>query len=121
MQNHAIQRKLFSAQRSVALRIVSAYYNCLNECCVERILFDASALGPWLFQRVECRARTVRLRKVGRGKRGPPSGAELIPDTMVSLMLQFERFCTLITSFATLVMKTKELDGHRERNNGEGQ
>ena len=34
MQNHAIQRRLFSAQRSVALRIVSAYKNCLGNCCV---------------------------------------------------------------------------------------
>ena len=30
MQNHAIQRKLFSAQRSVTLRIVSAYRTILT-------------------------------------------------------------------------------------------
>ena len=47
--------------------------------------------------------------------------AELTPDTMVSLMLQFERNWTLIESFVTLVMKTREFDGRRERNNGKGQ
>ena len=48
-------------------------------------------------------------------------GADLTTDTMVPLMLQSERFWTLIESFVTLVMKTRELDGHRNRNNGEGQ
>ena len=48
-------------------------------------------------------------------------GAELTPDPMVSLMLQSERISTLIESFVTLVMKTRELEGRRERNNGEGQ
>ena len=48
-------------------------------------------------------------------------GAELTPDTIVSLMLQSERFWTLIESFVTLVMRTRELDGRREPNNGEGQ
>ena len=48
-------------------------------------------------------------------------GSELNPDTMVLLMLQSERFWTLIESFVTLVMKTRELDGRRERNIGEGQ
>ena len=47
-------------------------------------------------------------------------GAQLTPDTMVSLMLQSERKWMLIESFVTLVMKTRELDGRRERNNGEG-
>ena len=41
--------------------------------------------------------------------------------TMVPLMLQSERFWTLIESFVTLVMKTRVLDVRRERNNGEGQ
>ena len=45
----------------------------------------------------------------------------LTPDTMVFLMLQSERTWTFIESFVTLVMKTRELDGLRERNNGEGQ
>ena len=36
-------------------------------------------------------------------------GAELTPDTMVSLMLQSERFWTLIESFVTLVMRTREV------------
>ena len=42
-------------------------------------------------------------------------GAELTSDTMVSLMLQSKRTWTLIESFVTLVMKTRELDGHREK------
>ena len=48
-------------------------------------------------------------------------GSELTPDTMVPLMLQSERFWTLIESFVTLVMRTREFDGRRETNNGEGQ
>ena len=48
-------------------------------------------------------------------------GAKLTSDTMIPLMLQSERFWTLIELFVTLVMKTRELDGRRERNNGEGQ
>ena len=52
---------------------------------------------------------------------GQAVGAELTPDTMVSLMLQSERFWKLIESFITLVMSTRELDGRREPNNGEGQ
>ena len=55
---------------------------------------------------------------VAREFLGQVVGAELTPDTMVSLMLQSERICTLIESFVTLVMKTRELDGRRERNNG---
>ena len=57
------------------------------------------------------------------GKGGPQSGsgAELTLDMMVSLMLQSERNWTLIKSFVTIVMKTREFDGRRERNNGEGQ
>ena len=51
---------------------------------------------------------------------GQAVGAELTPDTMVSLMLQPERFWTLIGSFVTLVMRTRELDGRREPNDGEG-
>ena len=68
-------------------------------------------------------ARTLRLRKMGCGKEalGQAVGSGLTPDTMVHLMLQSERFRTLIELFATLVMKTRELDGRRERNNGEGQ
>ena len=48
-------------------------------------------------------------------------GAELTLDTMVSLMLQSEPIWTLIESFVTFVMKTRELDGRRERSNREGQ
>ena len=52
---------------------------------------------------------------------GEAVGSELTPDTMVSLMLQSERFWTLIESFVTFVMRTRELYGRRQRNNGEGQ
>ena len=45
-------------------------------------------------------------------------GTELTPDTMVPLMLQSEQIWTLIESFVTLVMRTRELDGRREMNNG---
>ena len=53
---------------------------------------------------------------VAREALGQAVGAELTPDTMVSLM----RNWMLIESFVTLVMKTRELDGRRDRNN-EGQ
>ena len=58
---------------------------------------------------------------VAREALGQAVGFELTPDTMVPLMLQSERFWTLIESFVTLVMKTRELDGRWDRNNGEGQ
>ena len=48
---------------------------------------------------------------VAREVLGLAVGSELTPDTMVPLMLQSERFWTLIESFVTLVMKTRELDG----------
>ena len=51
---------------------------------------------------------------------GQAGGAELTPDTMISLMFQSERIWTLIESFVTLVMKTRELDERRERDNGKG-
>ena len=51
---------------------------------------------------------------VAREALGQAVGAELTSDTMVSLMLQSERFWTLIESFVTLVMKKRELDGRRE-------
>ena len=60
-------------------------------------------------------------RGVAREALGQEVGAELTPDTMVPLMLQSERFWTLIESFVTLVMKTRELDGRWDRDNGEGQ
>ena len=52
---------------------------------------------------------------------GRAVGAQLTPDTMVSLMLQSEQICMLIESFVTLVMTTRELDGHVERGNNGGQ
>ena len=52
---------------------------------------------------------------------GQAVGAELTADTVVPLMLQSERIWTLIESFVTLVIRTRELDGRREMNNGEGQ
>ena len=51
---------------------------------------------------------------------GRAVGAQLTPDTMVSLILQSEQIWMLIESFVTLVMKTRELDGRAERgNNGD--
>ena len=58
---------------------------------------------------------------VAREDLGQAVGSELTPNTMVSLMLQPERFWSPIESFFTLVMKTRELDGHRDQYNGEGQ
>ena len=52
---------------------------------------------------------------------GQAVDAELTPDAIVSLMLQSERNWMLIKSFVTLVMKTRELDGRQDCNNGEGQ
>ena len=51
---------------------------------------------------------------VAREALSQPVGVELTPDTMVPLMLQSQQMWTLIESFVTLVMKTKELDGRRE-------
>ena len=48
---------------------------------------------------------------------GRAVGAQLTPDTMVTLMLQSEQIWMLIESFVTLVMKTRELDGRAERGN----
>ena len=48
-------------------------------------------------------------------------GAQLTPNTMVSLMFQSEQIWMLIESFVTLVMKTRELDGLAERGNNGGQ
>ena len=46
--------------------------------------------------------------------------AELTPDTLAPLTLQSEDVWKHIKSFITLVMRTKDLDGRRERSNGEG-
>ena len=48
-------------------------------------------------------------------------GAELTPDTMVSLMFQSEQIWMFIESFVTPVMKTRELDERAERGNNGGQ
>ena len=45
---------------------------------------------------------------VARKAVGQAAGAELTPDTIVSVMLQSERFWMLIESFVTLLMKTRE-------------
>ena len=58
---------------------------------------------------------------VARKAVGRKVGAQLTPDTMVSLMLQSERIWMLIESFVTLVMKTRELDGRGERGNNDGE
>ena len=55
-----------------------------------------------------CAKRGVTREALGQGV-----GAKLTLDTMVSLMLQSERILTLVESFVTLVMKTRELDGCR--------
>ena len=47
---------------------------------------------------------------VAREGVGRAVGAQLTPDTMVSLMLQSEQIWMLIESFVTLVLKTRELD-----------
>ena len=52
---------------------------------------------------------------------GRAVGAQLTPDTMVSLVLQSEQIWMLIESFVTLVMETRELDGRAERGNNEDQ
>ena len=52
---------------------------------------------------------------------GREVGAQLTPDKMVSLMLQSEQNRTLIESFVTVVIKTRELDGRVERGNNGGQ
>ena len=58
---------------------------------------------------------------VAREAAGLEVGAQLTPDTMVSLMLQSEQKWTLIESLVTVVMKTRELDGRVERDNNGGQ
>ena len=52
---------------------------------------------------------------------GQAVGAQLTPDTMVSIMLESEQIWMLIESFVTLVIKTRELDGRAERGNNGGQ
>ena len=52
---------------------------------------------------------------------GQAVGAQLTPDTMVSLMFKSEQIWMLIESFVDLVMKTMELDGRAERGNNGGQ
>ena len=52
---------------------------------------------------------------------GRAVGAQLTPDTMVSLMVQSEQIWMLIESFVTLVMKMREIDGRAERGNSGGQ
>ena len=58
---------------------------------------------------------------VARDAVGRAVGTQLIPDTMVSLMLQSEQIWMLIESFVTLVMKTRKLDGRVEGGDNEGQ
>ena len=59
--------------------------------------------------------------EMAREALGRAVGAQLTPDTMVSLMLQSEQKWMLIESFVTLVMKTRELEGLAERGDNEGQ
>ena len=48
-------------------------------------------------------------------------GAELTPDTMVSLMLQSEQIWMFVESFVTLVIKARELYERAERGSNGGQ
>ena len=204
LQNHAIQKKLFSAQRLVALRIVSAYRTIsmsavlvlasvppidllaeerqetfqlrkeLTCADLQEMRWHGEQTGRWTYRLIPELATWLnrkhgevgfylaqallghacfnaylrRFKKrdeetccycdfpvdnaehalfvcakwgVDREVLGQAVGSELTPDTMVPLMLQSERFWTLIESFITLVMKTRVLDGRRERKNGEGQ
>ena len=52
---------------------------------------------------------------------GRAASAELIPDTMVPLMLQSDGVWKYIESFITFIMRTKNLDGRKKRSDGEGQ
>ena len=64
-----------------------------------------------------CARRGVAREAVGR-----EMGAQLTPDTMVSLILQSEQIWILIESFVTVVIKTRELGGRAELgNNGDQQ
>ena len=58
---------------------------------------------------------------VAREAVGREVGAQLTPDTKMSLMRQSEQKWMLIETFVTLVMKTRELDGREERGNNRGQ
>ena len=58
---------------------------------------------------------------VARKAVGRAVGAQLTPDTMVSLKLQSEQKWMLIESFVTLVMKTREFDKRAERGDNESQ
>ena len=203
LQNHAIQRRLFSAQRLVALRIVSAYrtvstsavrkeLTCTDPQEIARakeairkngrrklvekgqMRWHGEQTGRWTYRLIPELATWLnrehgevgfylaqvlsghgcfnayprRFQKrdeeicchcdspvdnaehalfvcakwgAAREALGQAVGAELTPDTMVPLMLQSERIWTFIESFVALVMRTRELNGRREMNNGEGQ
>ena len=51
---------------------------------------------------------------------GRAVGAELTPDTAVPLMLHSGGAWMHIELFITLVIRTNDLDGRRERSNGKG-
>ena len=109
-----------------------------------RLLPGANAFGPWLLQYAYLKRIKKRDEESCRYCGSPVVDAEhtlfdcarwgvareavyravtaeFTPDTMVPLMLQSEGVWKHIESFITLVMRTKELDGRRERSNGEGQ
>ena len=53
---------------------------------------------------------------------GRAVGAQLTPDTMISLMLQSEQMIwMLIELFVAMVMKTRKLGGRAEHGNNGGQ
>ena len=63
-----------------------------------------------------CARRGVTKEAIGRAVRAEPT-----PDITVPFMLQSEGDWKHIESFITLLMRTKDLDGRRERSNGKGQ
>ena len=106
LNNHAIQKKLISAQRGVVLRIVSAYriVCCFNaylkrfkkrddeSCCYCGSLVDNEEHTPFVCARWG-EAREAVCRAVG---------AQLTLNAMVPLMIQSEQIWILIESFFTL-------------------
>ena len=134
LQNHAIQKRLFSVQRSAAWRIVSAYRAVSTSAVL--VLVSVLTIGLLVEERQKTFQVSIQvstctdLQEMARAKEAMrKDGRHRLDEKwqmrwhgdQISLMLQSERFWTLIESFGTIVMRTRELDGRRESNNGEGQ
>ena len=117
LQNHAIRRKLFPAQRSIVLRIILAY----KTVSTSAVLVLASV--PPIDLLAEERQETFQLRKepTCTDMQEIASAKEAIRKDGRHRIIEKWQIWTFTESFVTLVMKTRELDGPRERNNGEGQ